>query len=138
MTESSDWQAVHRALSPFGRLIRVENPACLGTPDVWARLRGVGMWLELKHLDALPARVETKVRLPKLTIEQVLWLEAEQAAGGRAWLLLHAGADWFLCAPDVARGLYEARYTAEELGAACTEHARGAGAVRGLLARLTG
>ena len=138
MTESSDWQAVHRALSPFGRLIRVENHACLGTPDVWARLRGVGMWLELKHLPNLPKRPATKIRIEHLTLDQVLWLEAEQAAGGRAWLLLHAGADWFLCAPDVARGLYEARYTAEELGAACTEHARGAGAVRGLLARLTG
>ena len=96
------------------------------------------MWIELKHLSGLPKRSTTKIKIDHLTLDQVLWLEAEQAAGGRAWLLLHAGADWFLCAPDVARGLYEARYTAEELGAACTEHARGAGAVRGLLARLTG
>ncbi len=72
--------------------VAVENDACPGTPDVTY----VGGWLELKSRDAWPKRPETPLRVRHFTQEQRIWLRAECAAGGRAFLLLRVRYDWLL------------------------------------------
>ena len=95
MTESALWATVRDALSPFGILHRVEN-SCppTGMPDVFYSLRhprtgavGTG-WIELKHIAAWPARTETRVHIPSLTIDQVRWQEEWSAAGVRVTMIL--------------------------------------------------
>jgi len=111
VTESNFWVTVHRKLAPFGRLERIENRIGAGTGDVCYCLRFTGRapgtgWLELKQLDGWPARAQTPISIPTLTLDQVLWLEGWAAAGGRAWLLAKIGCDLVLADPPLVRALY--------------------------------
>jgi hypothetical protein len=64
--------------------VRVENMVERGTPDV----NYTHGWIELKYLEAWPARETTKVALPKLEVWQVAWLMRRWGAGSLAWLML--------------------------------------------------
>lgn len=91
MTESSQvWHVTREHLSPFGRLVRIENRLEIGFPDVYFCLRGQSGWIELKLLP-LSGRVPDH-----FTREQLLWGRAEYEAGGRWYLLGKRGAHWVL------------------------------------------
>ena len=115
MTERTDWLSLRARLGSLGRLVRVENAAGAGTPDVCYCFRGVTGWLELKHALAWPRRLTTPLRVPSLTLEQVRWLIDWRAAGGIAWLWLRVERDEFLMTPTAALELYEGSVITSQL-----------------------
>ena len=82
MTEISQINSiVRRHLAPLGRFIRMESSIIVGLPDWYYVLRGQSGWIEAKL-------VPPSKRCPShFTLDQILWGEAEVAAGGR-WHLL--------------------------------------------------
>lgn len=106
-SEGALWQTTKRSLGPYGRLKRIESFIEKGTPDVAYTIKRVSGWIELKHLGAYPVRDATPVCIPKLTLEQVQWCEAETAIGGRSFVLLQAEHDYMLLAADTVRALFE-------------------------------
>ncbi len=137
-SERALWGTMRRALSPFGRLVRIESPIAPGIPDVYYRLRGVGGWVELKEHDGWPVRPTTALRLPHLRLEQVAWLEAERAAGGLAFLLLQIGRDYVLLDPHTVRGVFRRELTREAVTAAAVAYGQGRFPTASVLRALTG
>lgn len=92
MTEASQVNgAIGRHLGPLGHVRRVEHKLAVGWPDWYYRVRGVAGWIEAKLLTA-------GARCP-VSRDQVMWGEAEAAAGG-LWhclgLLERPGREWVL------------------------------------------
>ncbi len=105
-TESQFWSFLQPRLTPFGRAVRFETPGALGTPDVYYNFRGgKSGWVELKHLEELPAPKNLLVH-DKLKIEQVNWLRDEHLAGGRAFLLIRADRTILLLSPMEAEAMF--------------------------------
>lgn len=77
---------------------RVENVVGPGHPDV----NYAGGDIELKALEAFPVRAETKVVVPEFSGEQAGWLLQRERAGGRAWLMVRVGREWFLFSAEAA------------------------------------
>lgn len=103
-------------LSPYGRLVRVENPAAPGTPDVYYSFPGGRRgWIELKHLDDWPMRHDTPIRIPHLTLDQVMWMEEETRMGGRAFLLLQIRRHYLLLLPPTVRLVWSCQLNGPEL-----------------------
>ena len=125
-SERSLWLTTRAHLSPFGRLVRVETPGTGGgVPDVVYCLVGRAGWLELKELDTWPVRPTTKVRIDHLTLEQVLFLEGWEAAGGSAHLLLQVGRQYLLLPPKIARAVHARELTRVEVEAAAVVNSTG-------------
>lgn len=110
MTESNQVDAaVRRYLGPLGRWVRMQSAIDVGVPDFHWTMRRTSGWIEDKLIS--PSR-----RCPAhFTVDQLLWGEAEVAAGGswhllcleprtRTWLLLSAAQAraWFDGAPLTA------------------------------------
>jgi hypothetical protein len=73
--------------------ISVENPAGPGTPDI----NFIGGWIECKWLRAWPKRPDTPVKLDHpLLPTQKAWLKRRCRRGGKAWVMLQCGREWFL------------------------------------------
>lgn len=114
MKESSLWRTARDKLSPFGKLVRIENALASGVADVAYVLtrpapgsRPASGWLELKQISAFPARPSTPLVVEHLTIEQVRFAESWSAAGGRAFMLLRIP-PWFLLFDAAGiRGVHE-------------------------------
>lgn len=89
---------------------RVENVVGPGHPDV----NYAGGDIELKALAAFPIRSTTNVTLTEFTGEQAGWLLQRQRAGGRAWLMVRVGREWFMfdaeAAYEVFRGATQSRW----------------------------
>lgn len=83
MTEKNQvWGNIRPKLTPYGRWDRVENPIVPGMPDVNGCVRGAEGWLEAKLGD------REGTRPSKLVLDQVLWIERQWLAGGKAWMLV--------------------------------------------------
>ena len=79
--------------------VAVENPARPGTPDV----NFIGGWIECKWLRAWPKRPGTPVKLDHpLLPSQKVWIKRRNRRGGRAWVMLQCGREWFLFKGGVA------------------------------------
>jgi hypothetical protein len=102
MSEDALRQIVRRELSPFGKLIRIENMVNAGTPDInylirrYPKVEPACGWLELKHEDRWPTRRTTVFRCASLTREQVDWQTHWALAGGRVWTLIQVHRDYLL------------------------------------------
>jgi len=83
--ESRFWKKL-KAKFPPGHIVRVENPANPGTPDVNACIDGVEFWSEQKQVPKLPRRSDTPVFAGCLRPEQVLWHLLRNRAGGRTYI----------------------------------------------------
>ena len=95
------WDVIRPKLNPFGHLQRIESSTDKGIPDVNYCLRRVDGWIELK-VGRVPG---TKPRTLKL--EQVMWAEARESAGGRSYLLVrYLPAVWHLYDAKGSRLLY--------------------------------
>lgn len=66
--------------------MRVENPACPGTPDLNYCYNGIEGWIEFKQEKTLPARDSTPVFKGALRPEQVLWHIKRSMAKGRSYI----------------------------------------------------
>ena len=66
--------------------LRVENPACPGTPDLNYCHQGVEGWIEFKQVKSLPKRPETPVFTGALRPEQVLWHIKRVRSDGRTFI----------------------------------------------------
>lgn len=78
--------------------VRVENPACPGTPDV-NYLHG---WVELKYAERWPPK-GGPLRLDHFTKQQRVWHVRRTHAGGRSFVLLKVGeTEWLLFKGEVA------------------------------------
>lgn len=69
---------------------RFEDRFHSGIPDINFCVDGVEWWVEAKHLDALPVRASTPVRID-LRMDQVLWLKHRKKAGGLSLVLVRVG-----------------------------------------------
>ena len=99
MRESGLWSTIKRNLdcgSPALHMTRIENSAGDGTPDVELCYLGRCAWVELKHLEAFPVRPGTVVKITHYTDEQRLWLKQRGGAGGRAWLFIQVGKEYYI------------------------------------------
>jgi len=106
MAESSLWAYMRKHAHGHGHWIRVENGAELGTPDVNACFTHDGqsydVWIELKTLHGWPKRDSTKVKIQHFTKEQRQWMVDRRNAGGRAFLFVRVGKEYFLFKPGFA------------------------------------
>src|SRR3990167_202795 len=117
VTERHHWVNLRDRLRPYGTVVRVENPAYIGTPDCCYCLMGVTGWLELKHLDDWPTRANTPIVVTSLTLEQVNWAKMWERAGGKVGLLLSISTQEFLLEPTQAGWLFERKMKSKDLAA---------------------
>ena len=78
-----------RSKLPKGHILRVENPAGPGTPDLNLCIRGVESWVEFKRVKKLPKSPQTPVFTGCLEPHQVLWHFNRSRAGGRSYIAGH-------------------------------------------------
>ena len=89
----------HRAM-----LERVENRVKKDTPDLYISVRATPCtddrpltgWIELKCLDAFPAKATTTVKLPHWTNGQRYWAIRHRTCGGNTWLVVQVGDEVFV------------------------------------------
>lgn len=105
-SERGLWRTLRANLSPYGRLVRIESETEAGISDVAYCINGHAGWLELKEIAGWPKRSSTKVRVPSLTLDQVIFLERWVAAGGDAYLLLQVDSTYLLLTATAARALW--------------------------------
>ena len=86
--ETLFWKKLKKIL-PSGHIIRVENPAHPGTPDVNGCIQGVEVWMELKQEKCLPKRETTPVFTGALRPEQILWHTLRHKAGGISYIVAY-------------------------------------------------
>ena len=96
MTEAGFWRSLRRRLPP-GHVIRVENSADPGTPDVSFCFSGLEGFLELKYRpryprDTLPLLGDRYGLRPT----QVLWIPQRVSAGGRVGILAGVESDLYM------------------------------------------
>ena len=106
MAESSLWKYLRKNMQGYGHWIRVENAVELGTPDVNGccqyQGKSIDVWIELKAIDEWPKRATTRVKLKRFTDEQKQWLIDRRKAGGKAFLFIRVGREYFLFKPGIA------------------------------------
>jgi hypothetical protein len=90
MAEDSTNTRVMKALRGL-HPIRVENPACAGTPDI----NYIGGWIENKYLASWPLP-GTIVRLDHFTPQQRCWHTLRAHAGGVSYVFLQVGREYLL------------------------------------------
>jgi len=97
-----DWlvrKVGHRAM-----LERVENRVKKDTPDLYFSVKATPAtddrpltgWIELKSLDAFPAKATTTVKLPHWTNGQRYWAIRHKTHGGNTWLVVQVGDEVFV------------------------------------------
>lgn len=133
-SERQMWEVLRPVLAKAGLdPVRVENPALPGTPDV----NYVEGWVELKHADRWPPKGGPLQLSHPPTPEQRTWLLRRWHQGGRAFLCLRVGQEWFLFNGDVAAGLWSEQRAAPpaqaELRASAALVTRSKGALLPLL-----
>jgi hypothetical protein len=98
--EKSLWGRL-RACTTWDHIVRIENGADKGTPDVNGCHAGIEFWVELKVAEK-PKRAATPIRVRHFTKEQRYWLRNRCAAGGRAYMLLQVSHEYLLLRGDIA------------------------------------
>ena len=78
---------------PQGHDIRIENPACPGTPDINGCVQGVEFWAETKQVKSLPKRAETPVFNGVMRPDQKIWLHKRSKSGGRCFIVAYVEAE---------------------------------------------
>ena len=102
-SEKNMWTVLRPVLVKAGMdPVRVENPALPGTPDV----NYIEGWVELKHADRWPPKGGPLQLTHPPTAEQRTWLLRRWRSGGRAFLCLRVGQEWFLFRGDTVAQLW--------------------------------
>lgn len=92
-TEQKLWDRLRaKAVAPRVHLERIENLVGVGTPDVIALSNGQATWVELKAVEAFPAKAATRVLGAKgLSVSQRNWHYVWHANGGNSIILIGVG-----------------------------------------------
>lgn len=85
--ESLFWRRLKKSFPIDAHLMRVENPAHPGTPDVNCCYNGIEFWPELKQTSSLPKRKDTPVFAGALRPEQIVWHTLRSKAQGRSYIV---------------------------------------------------
>jgi hypothetical protein len=123
VSEAALWSTTYERLSPFGSLMRIENSALPGTPDVFARLRhpktnAVGSgWIELKWCDTL----RDPIKIRSLRLSQCSWAAEWSTAGERVTMLLHTGSWYFMISPHLWQTILDGKCKLDDLGDASSK-----------------
>lgn len=116
-----DW--MQRKIGHVAFLERVENRVKKDTPDLYvaakygdaggfAQLQG---WVELKVLDAFPARATTTVKLPHWTTGQRYWALRHRQHGGTCWAVVAVESEQKVYVFDAAElAQHEGAWTAKD------------------------
>lgn len=89
MKESDFWKKIKGKWSGIARMMRVENAAGVGTPDLYLVSGGRSAWVELKQLrKGWPAREATPVTISHFVPEQRLWMKEWGPMGIPCWILV--------------------------------------------------
>jgi hypothetical protein len=97
-----DWLV--RKVGHWALLERVENRVKKDTPDLYISVRAtpctddrpLSGWIELKCLDAFPAKATTTVKLAHWTNGQRYWAIRHRTCGGNTWLVVQIGDEVFV------------------------------------------
>lgn len=89
-----DW--VKRKIGHVVMLERVENRVKRDTPDLYLCTPSLAGWIELKVLDEFPVKRETPVRIGHWTTGQRDWAIMHERMGGKTWLLVQVGHEFFV------------------------------------------
>lgn len=109
-SEQQMWAALRGNMKAAGLdPVRVENPACPGTPDVSITTG----WVELKYSSRWPPK-GGPLRVEHYTPQQKVWAIRRRRAGGNCWLLLKVASEWILFDGAVA-AQYLGKTAREEL-----------------------
>lgn len=109
------WDRMRRALGVEVRLERIENVVGVGTADVFALCNGRATPLELKAVEAYPAKPTTRVLGDKgLSRDQRNWHHSWAAHGGRSLIVIGVGSHDLFAVPGVHADTVN-DMTAEEL-----------------------
>ena len=100
-SETSTWSNIKKRLDRIKgcHYQRYEDSLSNGIPDVMICYLGFVLFVELKQLDAFPAKAKTPVRL-KFRRDQYNWLYFHKKAGGLGYLVFQIGREYF-CVDDV-------------------------------------
>jgi len=102
-SERQMWDVLRPVLVKAGMdPVRVENPALPGTPDV----NYIEGWVELKHADRWPPKGGPLQLKHPPDQGQRTWLLRRWHSGGRAFLCLRVGQEWFLFRGDTVAQLW--------------------------------
>lgn len=118
-SESALWSQVNGKLRLFGRLQRLETSTGLGIPDLLYCLarptrfkpKPITGMIELKYAHRFPAKPETPLYFEHLTLEQVIWAEDWERAGGLCFCLCQVGLAYFLLNPQMTREVHHRQWT---------------------------
>jgi len=129
ISEANLWRVVREALSPFGRLERIENGVGLGTPDVVYCLRrhakipqATTGWIELKHVPEWPKRASTPLIIEHLTREQVNFASRWALAGGNYTCLVQVKNEFLFLDHRAVAELFGRQMTRKTLSAVAGVH----------------
>ena len=106
-SERQLWRVVKLNLGPYGKFVRIESDTENGIPDVIYCVSGHSGWIELKEVAEWPTRQSTRVKVPSLKLEQVMFLESWEKNGGSAYLLLQIHRNYLLLNPKTVRKLWD-------------------------------
>jgi len=118
-----DW--VQRKIGHTTFLERVENRVKKDTPDLYVvtkhgqalRPRPLQGWIELKVLEAFPARATTTVKLHNWTTGQRYWTLRHRQHGGHCWIVVAVEAAQKVYVFDAAElAQHESAWTAQDWG----------------------
>ena len=94
--ESAFWNQIYRNMRGRWDATRHEDHSGHGIPDVSYGCRNVNGWIELKKLDAWPAREKTVVQLRHFTGPQRAFLIQRGRSGNRCFLFLRVQREYLL------------------------------------------
>ncbi|MDZ4344186.1 MAG: hypothetical protein U1E51_17340 [Candidatus Binatia bacterium] len=97
MSEASLWDSIRNHVGHRGHFTRIEFNPEAGVPDVDYCLKSEEGKIELKYIDAAPARASTQVFGDGgLRDSQIAWIFTRVRHGGRVWILPQIGRELYL------------------------------------------
>ena len=100
--EIETWSVLKSKLeSAKAHIVRVENSAMAGSPDVNFCKDGIEVWIERKHVPKAP-KPGAILKMPHFTAQQKIWIRRRHAASGRIFVFVQVGREYILLRGIVA------------------------------------
>lgn len=117
MAESSFRRYIIKGLRGAGGIAQAHEDTCAaGIADVSFTLAGgLSGWIEVKVLDAWPARMSTCINIPHLTEEQVEFLKERGKRGAPCYLALRVWRDYCFIPWQYAEHVHHRTMTVQDI-----------------------